>query len=171
MQIKDRIANQPKAAPFTVSADQLVSEAVAKMSEMNYGSAIVTDEDQKVTGILTERDIMKRLVNAGLDAKNTSVETIMTRDPNVAQETDEIEDWMKTISEGRYRRVPVVDKDDRIKAVLTQTDLIAYSWPVILAQTKDIAQRDALKSFYVLMIGGGLLVYAIAMVILIKYFL
>ncbi|MEO0383497.1 MAG: CBS domain-containing protein [Pseudomonadota bacterium] len=171
MLIRDRLAAQPKAEPFTVTADQIVADAVAKMSELNYGAVIVVDSDDKVVGIMTERDIMKRLVDKGLDAKETKVEKIMTRDPSLAVESDEIEAWMKTMSQNRFRRVPVVDADKRIKAVLTQTDLIAYSWPLIMAQTKEIAQRDARRNFYLLMIGGGVLIYAIGMIFLINVIL
>ncbi|MEM6762726.1 MAG: CBS domain-containing protein [Pseudomonadota bacterium] len=166
MRISDRIAAAPKADPFTVTADQMVSDAVATMAERSYGAAIVVDGDKKVVGILTERDVVKRIVDPGLDARATPVSQIMTANPSVATESDEIEAWMKTMSQKRFRRIPVVDGEGRIKAVLTQTDLMAYAWPVLLAQTKDLAERDARKNFYVLMIGGCILIYAIAMVII-----
>ena len=168
MQIKDRLASNPKAEPYTVTADQSVAEAVAGMAEHNYGSAIVVDADQKVIGILTERDVMKRLVHAGLDAKETAVSAIMTPNPSLARETDDIEDWMRTMSKDRFRRVPVVDGADRIKAVLTQTDMIAYSWPVLMRQAKEIAEINARKNYVYLLIGGGILIYSIAMVFLLS---
>lgn len=170
MQIRERLAAFPKPEPYTVTADQKVSEAVSKMAEMNYGSAIVVDGDRKVVGILTERDIVKRLVDGGLDAKETPISAIMTAGPNVARETDEIEQWMRTISHKRFRRVPVVDEDNRIKAVLTQTDLIAYSWPVIMEQAKELAEITARRNYVMLLIGGGILIYAIAMVIIAQVF-
>ncbi|MEM6693982.1 MAG: CBS domain-containing protein [Pseudomonadota bacterium] len=168
MLIKDRLASQPKATPATVSEDQMVAEAVKTMAARNYGAMIVVDPDQKVTGIITERDVVKRIVDAGLDAEKTPISEVMTRDPDVAHEDDQIEEWMRTMSEKRYRRIPVVDADNRIRAILTQTDLVAYSWPLLLAKTKEEALRESRRMFYALMIGGGLLIYAIAMVIVLR---
>lgn len=166
MQIRDRLAAHPKPEPFTVEADQMVSDAVSKMSEFNYGSAIVVDEQKKVIGIVTERDIVKRLVNAGLDAKDTPVSAIMTSSPRLARETDEIEEWMRTMSQNRFRRIPIVDEEDRVRAVLTQTDMVAYSWPLLVEQAKQNAERDARKNYVILLIGGAILIYSIAIVYL-----
>ncbi len=165
MQIKDRLAASPKPEPFTVKATQMVSEAVEKMAEFNYGSAIVIDDDQKVIGIITERDIVKRLVKPGLVAANTPISSIMTEGPRVAREDDEIEDWMQVMSRDRFRRIPVVDGSDKIKAILTQTDMVAYSWPVLMRQATEIAERDARRNYVYLLIGGAALIYAIAMVV------
>ena len=44
------------------------------MSEKNYGSVIIVDKQEKVIGVVTERDIVKKLVNAGLSPKNTKLE-------------------------------------------------------------------------------------------------
>ena len=101
MRIKDRLASQPKAPPSTVSEEQMVSDAVSTMADRNYGAMIVVDGDDKVTGIITERDVVKRIVVAGLDAETTPIASVMTRDPDVAQEDDEGEEWMKTMSQIR----------------------------------------------------------------------
>ncbi|MEM1233045.1 MAG: CBS domain-containing protein [Pseudomonadota bacterium] len=169
MRIKDRLASQPKAKPSTVSEEQMVADAVKTMADLNYGAMVVVDSDNKVTGIVTERDVVKRIVNVGLDANNTPIANVMTRDPDVAHEDDQIEEWMKTMSQKRYRRIPVVDEDKRILAILTQTDLVAYSWPLLLARTKEQALQESRRMFYSLLIGGGLLIYAIAMVIIVRF--
>lgn len=169
MRIKDRLASQPKAPPATLSEEQMVSEAVSVMAARNYGAMIIVDADDKVTGIITERDVVKRIVDAGLDAKTTPISEVMTRDPDVAREDDQIEEWMKTMSQKRYRRIPVVDDNDKISAILTQTDLVAYAWPVLLARTKEEAVKDSRRMFYALLIGGGLLIYAIAMLVIVRF--
>ena len=67
MQLKDRpeFSNKPK--PLTVTRDVSVKEAVGAMCEQNFGSIIVVDGDEKVIGIMTERDVMRKLVNEGRD--------------------------------------------------------------------------------------------------------
>ena len=51
------------------------------MTEKNYGSVVIVDNKQKVIGICTERDILKKLVNKNLNASDTKIEDIMTSNP------------------------------------------------------------------------------------------
>ena len=67
----DRPEFKTKPKPVTFLADNKVSDAVNIMSEKNYGSVIIVDKQEKVIGVVTERDIVKKLVNVGLSAKNT----------------------------------------------------------------------------------------------------
>lgn len=127
MRNSDRIAAAPKAESFTVTEDQMVSDAVATMAERNYGAAIVVDAEKKAVGIRTERDVIRRIVDPGIDARSTTVGAVMTHNPSVARESDEIESWRKTMSQKRFRRMPVIDGDGRITAVRTQTGLMAYA--------------------------------------------
>ena len=62
-----------------------------------------------------------------------------------------------------------MDEDNRLRAILTQTDLVAYSWPILLERSKEEALRETRRMFYTLLIGGGLLIYAIAMVLIIRF--
>ena len=60
------------------------------MSEKNYGSVVIVDDKEKVIGIVTERDIVKKLVRNNLSPKTTKLEEIMTPDPRVADENDDV---------------------------------------------------------------------------------
>lgn len=151
-------------APLTVAPDQPVAEAVARMSELNYGSAIVVDGDQKVLGILTERDILKRLVNDGLEAKDTAVSKIMTPNPRLAHEEDELVTWMRIMTQERFRRLPIVGDDQRIKAVMTQTDIVSFTWPRLLEQATQLAKVGVKRNYQILLIAGGVAVYSLALV-------
>ena len=65
----DRPEFKTKPRPITFLAKDKVSDAVKVMSEKNYGSVIIVDKQEKVIGVVTERDIVKKLVNAGLSPK------------------------------------------------------------------------------------------------------
>ena len=67
----DRPEFKTKPKPITFLASDKVSDAVNIMSEKNYGSVIIVDKQDKVIGVVTERDIVKKLVNAGLSSKKT----------------------------------------------------------------------------------------------------
>jgi len=109
MMLKDRPEFASKLKPLTFRAQDTVADAVAKMSEKGFGSVVIVDSDDKVTGIVTERDVMKKLVNMGRDAKTTALSDIMTADPRAAKETDDVVDWLRIMSNERFRRLPVVD--------------------------------------------------------------
>jgi CBS domain-containing protein len=164
MKIKDWPELGTKAKPLTFRAGQLVSEAVAKMAELNYGSVIIVNEDGTLAGIVTERDILKRLVNEGRDARQTALSDIMTRKLRVARLDDDIIDWMRTMSTERFRRLPVVDEANRPIAILTQTDFVAYSWPELLSQAGQIAALTLKRNYNLIALIGGIAVYTLFVV-------
>ena len=131
------------------------------MSEKNYGSVIIVDKQEKVIGVVTERDIVKKLVNAGLSPKNTKLENIMTKNPRVANENDNVIDWLRIMSNDRFRRLPVVDEKNKIKVIFTQGDFVSYTWPNLLYQVKEMAKENYFKANQVILIVAGLLIYAL----------
>jgi CBS domain-containing protein len=166
--LMDRSEYRSKPKPLTAAPDMIVADAVAKMSDKNYGCVIVTDPDEKVIGVVTERDIMNKLVGKGLDAKTTRLADIMTENPRLAHETDQMIDWLRIMSNERFRRLPVVDKDGRIKAVFTQGDFVSYTWPELMGQMGSILKAQAAGNFHYILIGGGILVYTIAMIVVLS---
>lgn len=164
--LMDRPEYKSKPKPMTRSPETTVFDAVSAMSEMNYGSVIVVDGDEKVVGVVTERDIMNKVVGKGLDAKTTKLAEIMTADPRLAREDDDMVDWLRIMSNERFRRLPVVDADGRIKAVFTQGDFVSYTWPDLMYQMRSIATATVSKNWHYFLIGGGIALYSIIMIIL-----
>ena len=138
------------------------------MSEKNYGCIIITDDDNKVAGIVTERDVMNKLVGRGGDPTTVKLGEIMTNEPRLANETDEVLDWMRIMSNDRFRRLPVVDADGRIKAIFTQGDFVSYTWPDLLDQARNLAKATVIGRFHYFLIGGGILIYALAMIVVLS---
>jgi CBS domain-containing protein len=164
----DRPEYKDKQRPLTATADQTVEEAVIAMSDKNYGSVIVIDKDTKVIGVVTERDVMTKIVAKGGDAKTTKLGDIMTRDPRLAKETDDLVDWLRVMSNERFRRLPVVDDEGRIKAVFTQGDFVSYTWPDLLYQMRSIASATVFKNWPIVLNGGGVALYSLLMVLVIS---
>ena len=134
------------------------------MAENNYGSVVIVDKNQKVIGIVTERDIVKKIVQKGLSAKSTSLEKIMTANPRVANENDDIVDWLRIMSNDRFRRLPVVDSDGKIKVIFTQGDFVSYTWPDLIFQASQMAKASFLKGFSVYGLIIMLLIYTIVII-------
>jgi len=167
MRIKDRAEFASKPKPMTFGPERTVAEAVAAMCEKNYGSVMIVDPDDRVIGVVTERDIMRKVVNGNLDAATTRLDQIMTRDPRLAHEDDDVVDWLRIMSNERFRRLPVVDADGRIKAVFTQGDFVSFTWPDLMHQATQMGKATLTRNFPVVLIGGGLMVYTILMIVVI----
>jgi CBS domain-containing protein len=166
--LMDRPEYKSKLKPLTRTPETTVFEAVSVMSEKNYGSVIIVDADEKVIGVVTERDVMNKLVGKGLDAKTTKLSDIMTENPRLARETDDMVDWLRIMSNERFRRLPVVDDEGRIKAVFTQGDFVSYTWPDLIYQMRSIATATITKNWAPFLIGGGIALYTIIMIIVLR---
>lgn len=167
--LKDRPEYKTKPRPVTCKRTDLVSKAVSLMAEKNYGAIVVVDNQDRVTGICTERDILKRLVNKKLNPSRTKVETIMTESPRVGKEDDEVLDWLRTMSNDRFRRLPVVDNKGKIKVIFTQGDFVSYTWPDLLYQATQMTKASLSKHFNVSSIIVMIMIYTVAMIIALRY--
>lgn len=164
--LMDRAEYKSKPRPLTAPPDRTVYEAVSAMSDKNYGCVIIVDPDDKVIGVVTERDIMNKLVAKGMDAKTTKLSEIMTAEPRLAHEDDLMTDWLRIMSNERFRRLPVVDDAGRIKAVFTQGDFVSYTWPEMTRQMTTMAKATITSNWPYFLIGGGIALYTLLMLII-----
>ncbi len=137
MKIKDRPEFNRKAAVMTFAPDETVMTAVKAMSEKNYGAAVVISPERKPLGIVTERDFMRRLLNNGLDPQTTQLSAIMTSDLRLARADDDLLDWLRQMSNDRFRHLPVVDDDGSLIGIMSQGDFVSYTWPELLGRLKE----------------------------------
>jgi CBS domain-containing protein len=167
MKLRDRPEFRSKPRPLTVTSDVSAKEAVDAMIANNYGSVVIVDSQDKVIGIVTERDVMRKLVGDGRDAQATRVSEIMTRDPRVARDTDDLVDWLRIMSNDRFRRLPVVDEEGRIMALFTQGDFVSYTWPDLIYQAKELAKASVGRNYPIWLIGGGIMLYSLLMIVIV----
>lgn len=168
MQLRDRPEFKSKTRPVTFARGDTVAQAVEVMATKNIGAVIITDAEDRVEGVVTERDILIKIVGAGRDPKETKLDDIMTREVKVARETDEVLQWMRTMSNERFRRLPVVDENGRILAVFTQGDFVSYTWPDLLFQARQLATATVARSYGIFLVLGGVLLYTLLMVLVLR---
>ena len=166
----DRPEFKTKPQPITFLAKDKVTEAVEVMSEKNYGSVVIVDSKDKVIGIVTERDIVKKLVKNNMSPKTTKLEDIMTSNPRVANENDNVIDWLRIMSNDRFRRLPVVDENGKIKVIFTQGDFVSYTWPDLIFHASQLAKASFMKGFSINTMLVMMLIYSVAMIAAIKAF-
>ncbi|WP_371397618.1 CBS domain-containing protein [Fretibacter rubidus] len=167
MKIKNRPEYGNKPAPLTCTADTTVLAAVKSMAEKNYGSIIVIDDERRVLGVMTERDIFKRVMAPELDPSKTHVKDVMSTELRVAKEDDDLTDWLRIMSNERFRRLPIVDADERLVSVMSQGDFVSYTWPQLLTQVSTLAKSTVGKNSQQSLIIAGITVYAIVSLLVI----
>ena len=164
----DRPEFKTKPQPITFLGKDKVSKAIDIMTEKNYGSVVIVDSKNKVVGIVTERDIVKKLVKNNMSPKTTKLEDIMTPNPRVANENDDVIDWLRIMSNDRFRRLPVVDDKGTIKAIFTQGDFVSYTWPDLIYQVSQMTKATLSKHFNITSILVMIMIYSIAIIAAIK---
>ena len=129
MKIKDRLDFFEKHPPITFRPDDSVRKALDIMCEKNIGSVIITSEDMNVEGIVTERDMMIRVLGAGLNPDKAKISEIMSSNLRTANENDDLVDWLKVMSNERFRHLPIVDENGKLINMLSQGDFVAFTHP------------------------------------------
>ena len=165
MKISDRKELFRKAAPLTCSAGETVLDAVKRMAEKNFGSIVVVDPDSRVAGMMTERDIFRRLIACERDPSTTTVGEIMTAPVRTARADDELLDWLRMMSNERFRRLPVVDEDGRLIAVMTQGDFVSYTWPDLIHRFSDLTRASFGPRVNPVFLIGAILLYTLAIIV------
>ena len=105
-----------------VSKDMTVRKAVKLMDENNIGVLPVCEDDRPI-GVLTERDILRRVLAKGIDMDKYTVEDIMTKNPVTIAHDASILEATRLMSENNFRRLLVV-KGGKLVGVVTAKDVI-----------------------------------------------
>jgi CBS domain-containing protein len=101
---------------ISLSVDDTAEHAAELMKEHNIGSIPVNTED-KVVGIVTDRDIIVRCIAEGKDIKMQKVRDIMTSNPVVGNQDINVEDAARIMSERQIRRLPIVENNHLVGMV------------------------------------------------------
>ncbi|HEU4947342.1 MAG TPA: CBS domain-containing protein [Kribbella sp.] len=91
----------------TISPEATVSELLALLAEHNIGAVVVSPDGSTVTGIVSERDVV-RLLHGTPNAQDVRVSAIMTQEVHTCGPDDVIDNLMRLMTEQRVRHVPVV---------------------------------------------------------------
>lgn len=110
---------------LTISKGATVLEAAKLMNEHKCGSLLVT-EDTQLQGIITERDVLSRVVAVSRDPAATPVLAVMTQEIAVCTPQTSIEEARTVMRNRRIRHLPVVDERDKLIGVVSIGDLNAH---------------------------------------------
>ena len=171
MKIRDRPEFRDKPKPLSLGPDVLVVDAATQMAERNIGSVMVIDGARNLLGVVTERDILNRLVAEKRDPATTRLAEIMTADVRVAKADDDLIEWMRIMSNERFRRLPIVDDNGQVVSVMTQGDFVSYTWPNLLHQAREITRTTVGGNYQILLVVGSVLLYSVILIIILTAYL
>lgn len=98
----------------TLKPDSTLLEAAQSLAAHRIGAAVVVDANQRLKGIVSERDIVKALAKSGAASLTTPIAEIMSSPVSTCAESDSIDQVMALMTERRFRHVPVIEHDDLI---------------------------------------------------------
>jgi CBS domain-containing protein len=126
-----------------VASTVTIAEAVAEMNKRRIGCIVVLDGG-RISGIFTERDVLRRVVGADVNVKTTLVGAVMTRDVHTIPPETTVDATMSLFATKGCRHLPVVE-DGRLKGLISIGDISRWA-----ADTSK-AEAEHLKTY----IAGG----------------
>jgi CBS domain-containing protein len=119
---------------IVINPDTTIKDAAKIMSEQRVGSLVVV-ENEKLVGIITELDIIWKVVASELDPKTTLVRDIMTKKVVTISADQTLEDATQLMVENKIKKLPVVE-NNKIVGIITATDIISIQPKLIESLAK-----------------------------------
>lgn len=122
MKVKD-ILSKKGSQVWTVNTQATIHEALGSLVEHSIGALIVTDETGRISGIISERDIIRECYRNGRQIENTIVEKIMSQNLIIGSPEDELDYIMGIMTKNRIRHVPVV-VGGKLEGIISIGDIV-----------------------------------------------
>lgn len=122
MKIREVIAGKAIQDVITISPDATVRELIALLARHNIGAAVVSGDGSSVVGIVSERDVVRRLEEND-QALGSTVADIMTAEVQTCDVASSLDEVRNTMTQGRFRHLPVCE-DDRLVGVISIGDVV-----------------------------------------------
>jgi CBS domain-containing protein len=110
--------------PTAVEPSTIVSEAAKKMAQEDVGPLPVV-EDGKLVGIVTDRDLVLRVLAEGRDPETTKVGDVASRSPVTVEPQEDLDRALQLMAQHRVRRLPVVE-DGKLVGIVAQADVARH---------------------------------------------
>jgi CBS domain-containing protein len=107
-----------------ISPEESVQQAAGRMHARKVGTLVVIDRERVPVGIITDRDICVRVVAEGKEASATPVGEVMSPCPETVREQTPLEDVLRRMRAGAFRRLPVVNSREQLVGLLSLDDVL-----------------------------------------------
>jgi CBS domain-containing protein len=132
MKVNDVMSVKVKLA----HADDTLRSVARSMAEIDTG-VLPVGENDRLIGIITDRDIVLRAVSQGLDPDNTRARDVMSPQVHYCYANDDIEEIARTMGELQVRRLPVLNEHQRLVGIVSIGDIAQNMEPTTIAETLE----------------------------------
>ena len=123
--------------PAFVSPRATLRDAIGRMNAQGAGCVLVEDSGRLV-GIFTERDVLKKIVGTTVNLDKTTVEAMMTPDPESLGPDDTVSFALNKMSVRGFRHIPIVDDDDHPIGVVSMRNVVDYMVELFRTQVLNL---------------------------------
>ena len=127
----------------TIEPNANLATAAKVLAERRIGAVVVTGPEERIVGILSERDIVALLAKRGIDALETKVSEVMTRKVTTCNPSDTISSIMERMTAGKFRHVPVVEQG-RLAGIVSIGDVVKHR--LMEMEHEQAALRDYIQT-------------------------
>jgi CBS domain-containing protein len=110
-------------SPTACQPQHTTVDAAELMRREDCGLVPVVSENGKLIGVLTDRDIVIKVVAEGRDARNTAVSEVMSTDLVTCLPQETVETVMEQMATRQVRRIPIVERDGSLVGIVAQADI------------------------------------------------
>ena len=128
----EQIVKPGRGPLVSIGKGATVLDAVRAMVDGRVGAAVIQD-GSRLLGVFTERDVARRVVLAGLDARTTPVTEVMTRNVITVRDNTDRSSALKLMNEHHIRHLPMLDAEGKVLAILSIRQLLR-------AEVQDLQQ-------------------------------
>jgi len=122
MKVRD-ILKDKGSEVITIGAEATVYEAIRTLVEKNIGALLVLDENGKIVGIITERDILKECHRRCELLKQTKVKEVMTKNLIIGSPDDDIDYVESIMTQNRVRHLPII-ANEKLEGIISIGDVV-----------------------------------------------
>lgn len=142
MDIRTILARKGNAVQ-TIGPHVPIGEAVERMVEAGISALVVSEDGATITGIVSDRGIIRAIAASGTDIMRDPVSTVMTAEVITCTEQDSIETVMQTMTSRRIRHVPVVDDDGLLIGLISIGDAVKNRLDELADETEAMREYIA----------------------------
>jgi len=110
---------------ITIDPTATLKDAIATLAKHKIGALVVRGPEQRVIGILSERDVVRALADEGAESLTKPLAQVMTRKVSTCNEADTVSALMEQMTHGKFRHVPVLDQE-RLVGIISIGDVVKH---------------------------------------------
>lgn len=121
----------------TMRPEATLEQVAAVLAQNRIGAVVMTDEDDRIVGIISERDVVRVIGEDGADALARPASTAMTASVKICSEDQTIHQIMESMTMGRFRHMPV-ERDGRIAGIVSIGDVVKLRMEQVEREADEI---------------------------------